>query len=166
MINADLDRLAARLRELRAGVGITLSELGDLVHLSKASLSRYLTAQAVPPWQVVDTLAELAGCDRHELRALWEAAAETHRWSYAPQTGGRVHPKPDNDTLVVPKPARQRPAAKDVGVAVVVAGVAALGGYVLGSMRAHLAAAHAVKSQPLRPLSLPMEGSRPLRDND
>lgn len=75
MINDDLSELAARLDGLRGTAGLTLRELGRRLHISDSSLSRYFTGQTMPAWNVVQGLAELAGGDPDELRALWDAAA-------------------------------------------------------------------------------------------
>jgi transcriptional regulator with XRE-family HTH domain len=109
-----LTDLAGRLRGLRSDAGLTLRELSVKVHVSDSSLSRYFTAQALPPWTVVESLADLAGADRLALRASWEAAARARkraRW---------VSEEP-----VWVRPAR--PTPRIVPVALLVASAVALG---------------------------------------
>ncbi|MCM4078659.1 helix-turn-helix domain-containing protein [Paractinoplanes hotanensis] len=56
-----MDALVGELRGLRGEAGLTLRELSLKVHVSDSSLSRYFTGQALPPWEVVVTLADLGG---------------------------------------------------------------------------------------------------------
>ncbi|MFI7601781.1 helix-turn-helix domain-containing protein [Actinoplanes sp. NPDC049681] len=76
MTNQELEPLSTRLAALRAQTGLSLKQLGHQLHVSDSSLSRYFTAQALPPWEVVQALAVVAGADPRTLRAEWEA---THR---------------------------------------------------------------------------------------
>lgn len=85
MADKALRELADLLCALRADADLTLRELARRLHVSDSSLSRYFTAQALPPWEVVAALAELAGGDENELRAAWDTAAQTRRRSRWPQ---------------------------------------------------------------------------------
>ncbi|MCO8270415.1 helix-turn-helix domain-containing protein [Actinoplanes sp. TRM 88003] len=79
-----MDAFVVELRRLRNEAGLTLRELSLKVHVSDSSLSRYFTGQALPPWEVVATLADLGGGDHVELRRLWEGARRTRRQSRWP----------------------------------------------------------------------------------
>ncbi len=109
-----LTDLAEHLRSMRSDAGLTLRELSVKVHVSDSSLSRYFTAQALPPWTVVEGLADLAGADRPALRASWEAAAQARR---------RARWVAEEPALVRPRLAAHR----IVPVAVVVASAVVLG---------------------------------------
>lgn len=78
------ERLATELRGLRAGAGLTLRELSLEAHVSDSSLSRYFAGQALPPWPVVATLADLGGGHHTELRRLWERAQRERKQSRWP----------------------------------------------------------------------------------
>jgi transcriptional regulator with XRE-family HTH domain len=56
-----LEALAVELRKLRKLSGKSLRELEQATLSSDSALSRYLSGQAVPPWQVVEALCRLGG---------------------------------------------------------------------------------------------------------
>lgn len=66
--------LAGRLRSLRDRTGRSLKELQKVVHVSDSSLSRYFSGRILPPWDVVERLADLADEEPSELRELWQQA--------------------------------------------------------------------------------------------
>ncbi|MBC9725780.1 XRE family transcriptional regulator [Streptomyces sp. TRM68367] len=72
-------RLAATLRELRAGMGLSLAALAARTPYSKSSWERYLNGRTLPPRRAVEHLCTLAGTDPQRPLALW-ALAET-AWS-------------------------------------------------------------------------------------
>ncbi|MEV8503740.1 helix-turn-helix domain-containing protein [Actinoplanes sp. NPDC051475] len=123
MTNHDLEPLSSRLAALRAQTGLSLKQLGQQLHVSDSSLSRYFTAQALPPWDMVEALATLAGVDPRTLRAEWEA---THRARKQSRHSDRTRPakvlsaplwEPDwPATSPPPAPSARRFAAVGVGV--------------------------------------------------
>ena len=48
----------ARLRELRLGKGLTMKEVGNYLHLSEATVSRYESGLMEPKWTTIQVLAE------------------------------------------------------------------------------------------------------------
>jgi transcriptional regulator with XRE-family HTH domain len=84
--DASLVQLVARLRALRGQAGLTQRELSPQVHVSDSSLSRYFAGQALPPWEVVEALAELAGADQVELRRCRESASEARKRARFPES--------------------------------------------------------------------------------
>jgi transcriptional regulator with XRE-family HTH domain len=130
-----LGQLADRLRALRGNTGLTLRELSREVHASDSSLSRYFAGQALPPWEVVEALANLAGADPVELRQCWESVAQARkraRWPEHSDLAGERQPVP----LWEPEPGREAPPAATgtgrrvgllVAVAVLTAAAAASG---------------------------------------
>jgi tetratricopeptide (TPR) repeat protein/transcriptional regulator with XRE-family HTH domain len=73
-VTAVREELAGRLRQLRDLTGRSLRELALDMHVSRSSLSRYFSGQAVPPWTTVVALCRAAGRDPRHLRELWERA--------------------------------------------------------------------------------------------
>ncbi|GAA4552474.1 ricin-type beta-trefoil lectin domain protein [Amycolatopsis samaneae] len=69
------ERLAHGLRALRCAAGKSLKQLEPEVHASDSALSRYFTGQAVPPWEVVESLCRVTGSPATELRTVWERAS-------------------------------------------------------------------------------------------
>ncbi|GGZ17527.1 helix-turn-helix domain-containing protein [Streptomyces poonensis] len=117
------ERLAAALRELRAGTGLSMAALAAKTPYSKSSWERYLNGKALPPRQAVVVLCELAGEPRARPLALWELADAA--WS-GRAAGGTPPPAPP------PEPVAPSPPPGDAGgprrLIAVVAGVpAALG---------------------------------------
>ncbi len=80
----ELQVLAGLIRDVRGRTGLTLRQLGDILHVSDSSLSRYCTGQTLPSWEVVAALAELAGAEARELAPAWEAAAAARRRQSGP----------------------------------------------------------------------------------
>ncbi|MGX5213484.1 DUF2690 domain-containing protein [Streptomyces violaceus] len=72
-------RLAAALRELRAGTGLSLAALATKTTFSKSSWERYLNGKTLPPSQAVQELCRLAGEPEGRCLALWELAES--EWS-------------------------------------------------------------------------------------
>lgn len=98
-MTAEHARLAAALRELRAGAGLSLAALAERTAYSKSSWERYLNGKSLPPRQAVQELCRLANEPDGRLLALWEIA-ESH-WSGravapapAPPADESPHPQP------------------------------------------------------------------------
>ncbi|MGI5427710.1 DUF2690 domain-containing protein [Streptomyces sp. CA-179760] len=72
-------RLAASLRELRTGTGLSLAALATKTTFSKSSWERYLNGKTLPPGQAVRELCRLAGEPEGRCLALWELAES--EWS-------------------------------------------------------------------------------------
>jgi len=70
------EELAESLRQLRDLTGRSLRELARDINASSSSLSRYFSAQAVPPWPTVVALCKAAGRDPRPLREVWERAKD------------------------------------------------------------------------------------------
>lgn len=94
-------RLAAALRELRTGTGLSLAALATKTTFSKSSWERYLNGKALPPSRAVRELCRLAGEPEGRCLALWELAESDWSGRAAAQT-----------TDAPPPPA---PADADVG---------------------------------------------------
>lgn len=73
------DDLAVTLRRLKAESGRSLRDIERATHVSNSSLSRYLSGQATPSWNVVVALCRVTGHDPRPLRPLWEAADRGRR---------------------------------------------------------------------------------------
>ncbi|WP_329051751.1 XRE family transcriptional regulator [Streptomyces violaceus] len=99
-MTAEHTRLAAALRELRAGAGLSLAALAERTTYSKSSWERYLNGKSLPPRQAVQELCRLANEPDGRLLALWEIA-ESH-WS-----GRAVAPAPAPPTDESPRPQPQ-----------------------------------------------------------
>lgn len=105
-MTAEHTRLAAALRELRAGAGLSLAALAERTAYSKSSWERYLNGKSLPPRQAVRELCRLANEPDGRLLALWEIA-ESH-WS------GRAMapaPTPPADESPRPHPQESPPPA-------------------------------------------------------
>ncbi|MDQ1046867.1 XRE family transcriptional regulator [Streptomyces sp. V4I2] len=105
-MTAEHTRLAAALRELRAGAGLSLAALAERTAYSKSSWERYLNGKGLPPRQAVRELCRLANEPDGRLLALWEIA-ESH-WS------GRAvapAPAPPPDDSPRPHPQESPPTA-------------------------------------------------------
>jgi transcriptional regulator with XRE-family HTH domain len=72
-------KLAATLRELRGGTGLSLAGLADRTPYSKSSWERYLNGRTLPPRQAVEQLCALAGAKPERPVALWELAEAAWR---------------------------------------------------------------------------------------
>ena len=71
--------LAVALRKLKAESRRSLRDIERATHVSNSSLSRYLSGQATPSWNVVVALCRATGHDPRPLRPLWEAADRGRR---------------------------------------------------------------------------------------
>lgn len=67
------------LRRIKDESRRSLRELERATHISNSALSRYLSGQAVPPWNAVVALCSAAGADPRPLRPLWEQAQRARR---------------------------------------------------------------------------------------
>ncbi|MER7179495.1 helix-turn-helix transcriptional regulator [Streptomyces hyaluromycini] len=67
-------RLAAALSHLHRSSKLTIREVADRTELSSSYVSRILSGERLPAWQIVETLTELFGGDPEELEVLWETA--------------------------------------------------------------------------------------------
>ncbi|MFF5364388.1 helix-turn-helix domain-containing protein [Streptomyces scabiei] len=77
-------QLGAMMRKLRAQKGLTLEEAGQLVGVSKATVSRYETQAGPVKWLVIDALCREYGATEAERRAivnLAKNAKEQGWWS-------------------------------------------------------------------------------------
>jgi len=104
---------AAELRTLRERSGKSLRELQQSTFASDSSLSRYLSGQTLPPWQVVEALCRLGGRDPDELRSAWENVRGARRGQ---SRTARESPRAHREAV------RARPEAVRADVAVVPAG--------------------------------------------
>lgn len=105
-MTAEHTRLAAALRELRAGAGLSLAALAERTAYSKSSWERYLNGKSLPPRQAVQDLCRLANEPDGRLLALWEIA-ESY-WSgraVAPAPGPPADESPRPHPQEVPSPA-------------------------------------------------------------
>ncbi|GHE85720.1 helix-turn-helix domain-containing protein [Streptomyces fumanus] len=117
----ECERLAAALRELRAGTGLSLAALATKTPYSKSSWERYLNGKTLPPRAAVVALCELAGEDPARPVALWELADAA--WSgraAAPPPAPAAPPAPEEP------PARRRPRRGPLAGAVGVLAAAAI----------------------------------------
>lgn len=71
--------LVQRLRRIKDESRRSLRELERATNISNSALSRYLSGQAVPPWNAVVALCSAAGADPRPLRPLWEQAQRSRR---------------------------------------------------------------------------------------
>ncbi|MFL4904376.1 helix-turn-helix domain-containing protein [Streptomyces sp. MMS24-I2-30] len=77
-------QLGAMMRKLRARTGLTLEEAGNLVGISKATVSRYETQAGPVKWIVVDALCREYGATEAERRAVVALAKDAKQqgwWS-------------------------------------------------------------------------------------
>ncbi|MFI9313893.1 helix-turn-helix domain-containing protein [Streptomyces althioticus] len=92
--------LAAALRELRAGAGLSLAALAARTPFSKSSWERYLNGKSLPPRQAVRELCRLANEPDERLLALWEITEA--QWS-----GRAAAPAPVPSSDALPRPGHQ-----------------------------------------------------------
>ncbi|MEU1790938.1 helix-turn-helix transcriptional regulator [Streptomyces sparsogenes] len=77
-------QLGAMMRKLRARKGMTLEEAGQLVGVSKATVSRYETQEGPVKWPIVDALCREYGASEAERKAvvgLAKGAKQQGWWS-------------------------------------------------------------------------------------
>lgn len=77
-------QLGAMMRKLRARTGLTLEEAGQLVGVSKATISRYETKAGPVKWIVIDALCREYGATEAERRAVVALAKDARQqgwWS-------------------------------------------------------------------------------------
>lgn len=67
-------QLASALEQLQATSGLTIREIADRTMLSPSFISRVLSGDRLPTWDLTCSLAVLFGADPAELRVLFEAA--------------------------------------------------------------------------------------------
>ncbi|GAA5215878.1 hypothetical protein GCM10023323_66670 [Streptomyces thinghirensis] len=67
-------QLASALAHLQVNSGMTIREVAEFTMLSPSFISRVLSGDRLPTWDLVCTLAERFGSDPAELRVLFEAA--------------------------------------------------------------------------------------------
>ncbi|RPF39348.1 helix-turn-helix protein [Streptomyces sp. TLI_185] len=67
-------QLASALAQLQAASGLTIKEVADSTLLSPSFISRVLSGDRLPTWDLVCALAVLFGSDPAELRVLFEGA--------------------------------------------------------------------------------------------
>ncbi|MFD9728752.1 helix-turn-helix domain-containing protein [Streptomyces sp. NPDC059072] len=65
-------QLAAALSHLHQTSGMTIRQVAESTELSPSYVSRILSVERSPSWQVVCQMTDLFGGDRFELRVLWE----------------------------------------------------------------------------------------------
>ncbi|MGW0787580.1 helix-turn-helix domain-containing protein [Streptomyces sp. NPDC002911] len=76
--------LGATMRKLRARTGLTLEDAGQLVGVSKATVSRYETTEGPVKWLVIDALCREYGASDAERRAIVALAKDARQqgwWS-------------------------------------------------------------------------------------
>ena len=109
--------LIVRLRELKDGLGVSMTALARKTAYSKSSWERYLNGKVLPTRQAVEMLGQLSGTDQARLLATWELAE--HAWaSGQPMAPSEPSAQPPDTTD--PPPRRWRPRR----LTVVVAGIA------------------------------------------
>ncbi|MFJ6727649.1 helix-turn-helix domain-containing protein [Streptomyces sp. NPDC091281] len=67
-------RLAAALTQLQSASGRTIREVAEVAMLSPSYVSRVLSGDRLPTWDLVCALSNILGADPAELRVLFEAA--------------------------------------------------------------------------------------------
>ncbi len=82
------------LRRLKADSRRSLRDIERATHISNSSLSRYLSGQATPSWNVVVALCRVTGHDPRPLRPLWEAADRGRRAPGRPFDVEKTAPRP------------------------------------------------------------------------
>lgn len=128
-------RLADELQGLRDRAGLSLAALASRTPFSKSSWARYLGGKALPPWQAVLALGDLAGAPEHQLRALWELAEA--EWSRRESVRAAPEPQslpatetPETDSTPdepLAPGTRRPPAGRTLRISAALACVAALG---------------------------------------
>lgn len=73
------DELVRHLRRMKDESRRSLREIERATHVSNSSLSRYLSGQSMPQWNVVVALCRVTGHDPRPLRPLWEDANRSRR---------------------------------------------------------------------------------------
>ncbi|MGW0865319.1 DUF2690 domain-containing protein [Streptomyces sp. NPDC002611] len=139
-------RLAAALRELRTGTGLSLAALAAKTTFSKSSWERYLNGKTLPPGQAVRELCRLAGEPEGRCLALWELAES--EWSGRAAARPMDAPGPADP----PGPDAGHPAGGRGTVMAVLASVCALAAGGL-SIALVLVAGHTGDSRPSAPPS-------------
>ncbi|MGW0886314.1 helix-turn-helix domain-containing protein [Streptomyces sp. NPDC002671] len=69
-----VSQLASALTQLQVASGRTIREVADLAMLSPSFISRVLSGDRLPTWDLVCALSNIFGSDPAELRVLFEAA--------------------------------------------------------------------------------------------
>ncbi|MER6406243.1 helix-turn-helix transcriptional regulator [Streptomyces viridosporus] len=69
-----VSQLASALTQLQMASGRTIREVADLTMLSPSFISRVLSGDRLPTWDLVCALSDIFGSDPAELRVLFEAA--------------------------------------------------------------------------------------------
>lgn len=92
-------QLGALMRKLRTRRGMTLEEAGQLVGISKATVSRYETQTSPVKWLVVDALCREYGATEAEHKAVVALARDAMR------QGWWNSPSSSTDTVPTPAPA-------------------------------------------------------------
>ncbi|MGX1561118.1 DUF2690 domain-containing protein [Streptomyces sp. NPDC055506] len=114
-------RLAAALRDLRTGTGLSLAALSTKTTFSKSSWERYLNGKSLPPSRAVRELCGLAGEPEGRCLALWELAES--EWS------GRAAARPTDAPVPADSPdtdAHGHPAGGRSTVMAILASVCAI----------------------------------------
>ncbi len=118
--------LIVRLRELKDGLGVSMTALARKTAYSKSSWERYLNGKVLPARQAVEMLGQLSGTDQARLLATWELAE--HAWtSKQPMAPSEPVANPANATVPPPPPGRRRPRRTTVIVAGTATAAAACG---------------------------------------
>ncbi|MBV2356225.1 XRE family transcriptional regulator [Streptomyces sp. J2-1] len=86
------ERLAVRLRELRAATGLSLAALAARTPYSKSAWHRCLSGGRRPPKDVLVALCRLAGADPAPVLELWEAAGRAPEPADARPAARPEHP--------------------------------------------------------------------------
>jgi ABC-type glycerol-3-phosphate transport system substrate-binding protein/transcriptional regulator with XRE-family HTH domain len=68
---------AARLAELRSAAGLSLTQLAELTHYNKASLSKAANGQRLPAWPLAEQYVRHCGGDVSAFEKLWRQLAHS-----------------------------------------------------------------------------------------
>lgn len=79
---------------MKAESRLSLRDIERATHVSNSSLSRYLSGQATPSWNVVVALCRVAGQDPRPLRPLWETADRERRMPGRPFDAEKTAARP------------------------------------------------------------------------
>ncbi|MGW1543267.1 helix-turn-helix domain-containing protein [Streptomyces sp. NPDC002309] len=104
------NQLASALTQLQVASGLTIREVADSTMLSPSFISRVLSGDRLPTWDLTCSLATLFGCDPAELRVLFEAAHGTTAHGRQPVAAaiGQLHAAVRGLYLAAKSPSAER----------------------------------------------------------
>lgn len=97
-LDTDAQRLAKELRVLKERTGLSLDGLARKTPYSKSAWHRYLNGEKLPPRSAVEALAQVAGADREQLLAVYDAAYRARTAPVAPPPVAPTAPLPAEGT--------------------------------------------------------------------